>query len=278
MSTSRDAPERLDFWSVFIALLVAGSVGAVSVALFESPFASSLTLSSRSLLLAIVSAAGGAIVLPPLLARLASLSISLPLAFIVLCVGKLCSLLAGYVLIDVLFGVARRENGDAAGWLGAGFASSLAVWTIGAIASYHVLRWRLLGSSARPATTATAASATFARPREQGTGARSLRRQLPPHHDARRMGGGVRLLLFVLCVVVFPVLGFWASTWLGHLYDETPTVLVCWVVIPASLSFVCASLARRPILGRLAWAIASGLTAPVAFAVLLGVLSRGDTS
>ena len=105
-----------------------------------------------------------------------------------------------------------------------------------------------------------------------------MRRQLPPHHDARRMGGGVRLLLFVLCVVVFPVLGFLASTWMGHLYDETPTVLVCWVVIPASLSFVCASLARRPILGRLAWAIASGLTAPVAFAVLLGVLSRGDTS
>src|SRR5919202_6809246 len=96
--------------------------------------------------------------------------------------------------------------------------------------------------------------------------------QLPPHYDARPMGAA--LLLFVLCVVVFPMLGFWASTWMGHLYGETPTVLLCWVVIPASLSFVCASLARRPILSRLAWAIASGLTAPVAFAVLVGVLSR----
>jgi hypothetical protein len=113
-------------------------------------------------------------VLPQLLAHFASFSISVAIAFIALTVGKLCSLLAGYVLIDVLFDAARRASGDTAGVLSVGFLYSLAVWTIGAIASYHVLRWLLLGISERAAATAAAASGTFARPTSQQPASGSL--------------------------------------------------------------------------------------------------------
>jgi len=50
------------------------------------------------------------------------------------------------------------------------------------------------------------------------------------------------------------------------------------MLIPGSLSFLSASLAKLTVERRLAWSVASALAAPIAFAVLLIVPGRGDTS
>jgi len=54
--------------------------------------------------------------------------------------------------------------------------------------------------------------------------------------------------------------------------------LIGWMLIPGSLSFLSASLAKLTVERRLAWSVASALAAPIAFAVLLIVPGRGDTS